>query len=128
MQILFESSEEGDKSGLGWLPGHVRKFNFQSENFSRKLKVPHMGWNSVSINVENKLLRSEETDPRFYFVHSYYAICADEKHVIATCNHGLQFVSAVNSANIWGVQFHPEKSHRFGMKFISNFVELSRDA
>lgn len=125
MQLLFDSSEEGELPGLGWIAGSVKKFEFskQAEN-GRKFHVPHMGWNivkSLRLTTLNKNLGEE---PRFYFVHSYFANCNDKQNVLMTCNYGNQFTCAVNRENIWGVQFHPEKSHKYGIQLMKNFTEL----
>lgn len=120
MQLLFESSEEGSEEGLGWIAGKVRKFDLQS---APELKVPHMGWNQV-IPENHEDLFLEMTDiSRFYFVHSYYVDCTLKENVLATTRYGDNFVSSVRKENIYGAQFHPEKSHKFGMKLLKNFKE-----
>lgn len=119
MQLLLEGSEEGSLQGLGLIPGLCRKFS----SSELKLKVPHMGWNEVSPKINSPLFEGFEEDPRFYFVHSYYADVAD-KNVMGTTTYGLEFVSAINEENIFGVQFHPEKSHKFGMQLMKNFIRL----
>ena len=86
--------------------------------------MPHMGWNGVLANVENKLVSVGETPPRFYFLHSYYFDCEEMVNVTAITNYGFPFASIVSSGNIYGVQFHPEKSHHFGTKLLKNFAEL----
>lgn len=116
MQLLFEKSEEGTLAGLGWIPGEVKKFQLQN------LKVPHMGWNIVRTTQENSLLPITEEEQRFYFVHSYHAHC-DKEYAIGTSQYGYDFVCAVKRDNIFGVQFHPEKSHRFGMELFKRFAE-----
>ncbi len=120
MQLMTKKSEEGRLAGLGWLDAEVRRFHFPELS---NLKIPHMGWNTVSTLRENPLIQLEERQ-RFYFVHSYYVSCADETDVLATCNYGYDFVAAFARDNIFGVQFHPEKSHRFGMALIRQYVEL----
>ncbi len=121
MQLMFESSEEGGSHGLGWISGQVNKFN----NPNRNLRIPHMGWNEVEIaQPENKLLINLPLKPKFYFVHSYYVECNHRDNILLTTQHGLRFTSGVNTKNIWGVQFHPEKSHNYGMKILSNFIEI----
>ena len=117
MQLLFESSEEGEESGLGWISGHVNKFTVAD------LKIPHMGWNIVKSPKVNKLLPFLNEEQRFYFVHSYHVKC-DPTYVIGVTNYGYDFCCAVNKENIFGVQFHPEKSHRFGMELFKRFVGL----
>ena len=124
MQILFKSSEEGTQAGLGWVDGRVVKFKsatLTSEG-SKKLRVPHMGWNNVNPQIKDSLI-SQESDQRFYFVHSYYASSVPQENVLATSSYGLDFVCAVQKDNITGTQFHPEKSHRFGMQLLKKFVE-----
>jgi imidazole glycerol-phosphate synthase subunit HisH len=119
MQLMTKHSEEGHLPGLGWLDAEVRKFRFHKKS---TLKVPHMGWNNVFIQRANPLVHKEERQ-RFYFVHSYHVVCAEEVNVVATCNYGYDFVAAFSRGNIFGVQFHPEKSHRFGMTLLKSFLE-----
>jgi glutamine amidotransferase len=123
MQLLFESSDEGVLPGFGWLKGHVSRFNFDFMTLSNYLRVPHMGWNLVSPTQNSEVFSGFESDPRFYFVHSYHVNCVDSSNAIAYSNYGYDFVCAVNKENIWGVQFHPEKSHRFGIHFFKNFLK-----
>jgi imidazole glycerol-phosphate synthase subunit HisH len=120
MQLMTKQSEEGRLLGLGWLNAEVKRFLFPEPS---NLKVPHMGWNTISILCENPLIQPMERQ-RFYFVHSYYVACSDETDVLATCNYGFDFVAAFARGNIFGVQFHPEKSHRFGMALMRQFVEM----
>ena len=119
MQLLTQKSEEGIKPGLGWIDGETLKFNFNNNN---ELKIPHMGWNYVNVKKENPLININEKN-RFYFVHSYYVKCKEEQS-IATTQYGFDFTCMVKKENIFGAQFHPEKSLRFGMKFLENFVKL----
>ena len=121
-QLLTRKSEEGTLPGLGWIDAETLRFQFPDG--SNHLKIPHMGWNEISIQRENSLLCGFEDKPRFYFVHSYYLKCNNVDDVIATSFHGIEFTAAVNKDNIWGTQFHPEKSHAFGMKVMRNFCEL----
>jgi glutamine amidotransferase len=121
MQLMGAQSEEGSLPGLGWLDADVRKFGFSSES---KLKIPHMGWNTVDIAKPNPLLDSTMGGQRFYFVHSYHVVCNNSTDVLATAFHGIRFCAAFQKDNIFGVQFHPEKSHRFGMALIKRFLEL----
>lgn len=121
MQLMARQSEEGSLPGLGWLDADVRKFRFPDES---KLKVPHMGWNSVDTAKANPLLDSTEGEQRFYFVHSYYVVCRHSVDILATASHGIHFCAAFQKDNIFGVQFHPEKSHRFGMALMKRFLEL----
>lgn len=122
MQVLASGSEEGQREGLGLVPGHVRRFRFEGEN--AHLKVPHMGWNRVAPRHAHQLARGLETGARFYFVHSYHFGCAEADDVLFHTHYGFDFASAVQRGNVMGVQFHPEKSHRFGLQLIQNFVEL----
>ena len=121
-QLLFQSSEEGESPGLGWIEGQVKKFDF-GDNPS-KLKIPHMGWNHVESINDNPLLQGFEELPRFYFVHSYYVQCARQEDVAGMTDYGCKFTSAVCCDNVMGTQFHPEKSHRFGLHLIKNFASI----
>lgn len=122
MQILSEGSEEGNLKGLGWIKGNVRKFN--KELLSHKPKTPHLGWNSVKINKASSILNFINPDDGFYFIHSYYFECFDSKDILAESFYGADFTCAVNKDNIFGVQFHPEKSHQNGITLLKNFAEL----
>jgi glutamine amidotransferase len=122
MQILASSSEEGRLPGLGWIPGRVR--SFRSEQRSSALPTPHMGWNDVQPCAGSTLFKGLEDDARFYFLHSYYFECSDLKNVAATADFGFQFDCAVQNENVFGVQFHPEKSHHWGAALLKNFAEL----
>lgn len=122
MQLMCKSSEEGQEAGLGWIDASVRRFEFQGD--LSRLKVPHMGWNAVSVVGENSLVTSEALERRFYFVHSYYVECANKSDEMFVCNYGRDFVAGFHRENIWGVQFHPEKSHRFGMELFKQFLEV----
>lgn len=122
MQILANSSEEGVLDGLGWIAGEVKKFNIA--NFTQKTHLPHMGWNDVVPVKRSKLFVDLENNPLFYFLHSYYFSCSNEKDVLAVTDYGGNFTSAVNSDNVFGVQFHPEKSHQWGIQLLKSFGEL----
>lgn len=122
MQMLAAGSDEGRRAGLGWIDGHVRSFG--SWEAARALPSPHMGWNDVRPVGESRLFRGLETDARFYFLHSYYFECARPEHTLALAEYGGEFSCAVNSGNIFGVQFHPEKSHHYGTQVLKNFAEL----
>ena len=122
MQLLTKSSEEGKLGGLGFIDGETVRFKFNGEN--SKLKIPHMGWNTVEIKKKNNLFRDMYPEPRFYFVHSYHIVCHDDKDLSCATRYGYEFGSAIEKNNIFGVQFHPEKSHKFGMKLLKNFTEL----
>lgn len=119
MQLMCCSSEEGTQAGLGFLDARVRRFDFQGD---RRLKVPHMGWRELEIARPSPLLNGLEAESRFYFVHSYFVDCANDSDVLARSSYGLPFVSAFERDNVRGVQFHPEKSHRFGIRLFQNFV------
>lgn len=121
MQLLADESEEGCLAGLGLIPGRVRRFFFENE--SAKLKIPHMGWNAVTPVRAHPLVEGLDEGARFYFVHSYHIVCNDED-VLLTSTHGYRFVSGIQRGSVMGVQFHPEKSHRFGMQLFRNFVGL----
>jgi len=121
MQLLANGSEEGVLPGLGLIPGKVKQFVLSSG-----YKVPHMGWNTVDYEQESPLFEGFERfeEARFYFVHSYHFVCDDERHILGRTDYGAAFTSAVQSAQVYGVQFHPEKSHKFGMQLLKNFIEL----
>jgi len=121
MQLLFDTSEEGVSNGLGWVSGSVTKFSFDNNS---TLKTPHMGWNTVSVKKDSILANIRDEKLRFYFVHSYHVNCTNKDNILMTTNHGNTFVSAVQNDNIFGAQFHPEKSHRFGMDLLSNFIKI----
>lgn len=122
MQILAAASDEGNLPGLGWIPGRVSAF--RSNEQSASLSVPHMGWNDVQPARHQPLFVGLENDARFYFLHSYYFKCDNSWHVAATSSYGSDFSCAVSADNVHGVQFHPEKSHYFGIRLLKNFVEL----
>ena len=122
MQLFFNDSEEGKLSGLGWVDGSVKKIKI-SEN--KAIKIPHMGWNNISIKRNNSLIQNNTTvQNRFYFVHSYYANCNDYDDIVATTFHGSEITAAIIKNNIYGVQFHPEKSHKFGLNLLKNFLNI----
>jgi len=119
MQLLAKSSEEGKKGGLGWLDAKVLRFNIDVPS-----KVPHMGWNLISQQKESELFNDMYSEPRFYFVHTFYFSCNNSNDILTSTDYGGKFTSAVKKDNIYGVQFHPEKSHKFGMKLLENFVKI----
>lgn len=119
MQLLGRMSEEGKKKGLELIPFDNVKFNFSSDC---KLKIPHMGWDVVKFKHNALLIDEIKGKQRYYFVHSYHAVCDDLANVLMSCDYGYEFAAAVFKDNIYGVQFHPEKSHDFGMKIFENFV------
>ena len=120
MQLLANSSEEGTLEGLGLIPGQVRRFRFEGEAAS--LKIPHMGWNRATPTRDHPLSDGLGADARFYFVHSYYFDCENPDNALLRSFYGVPFTSGVQRGNVMGVQFHPEKSHRYGMQLIKNFV------
>lgn len=121
MQLLCRGSEEGETEGLGLIDADVWRFQFSED---QKLKVPHMGWNLVSTNKLNPLLSANDDVQRFYFVHSYKVVPDQFDITIGSTNYGGDFCAAFQKDMIFGVQFHPEKSHRFGMTLMRRFVEL----
>ena len=122
MQMLAQSSDEGELPGLGWIPGIVRQFSV--EGAEAKIRLPHMGWNNFSVNRDTKLLRGLDMEAWFYYLHSYYFVCSESADELASCDYGIKFSCAVKRENIYGVQFHPEKSHDYGAKLLRNFAEI----
>jgi len=122
MQLMTKKSEEGAMAGLGWIDADIIRFKFNKQQ--KTLKVPHMGWNYIKVVKENAIFKEVDENTRFYFVHSYHVICNKNEDILATTLYGYEFVSAINKDNIFGVQFHPEKSHKFGMKLLKKFLEL----
>lgn len=122
MQILAESSEEGTLRGLGYIKGKVKKIDIAS--LKHKPKLPHLGWNTIAINKENVLLNNIDPDLGFYFLHSYYFECEDENDILTTTSYGKEFASSVVHENVYGIQFHPEKSHQNGITLLHNFAKL----
>ncbi|MHB8893774.1 MAG: imidazole glycerol phosphate synthase subunit HisH [Candidatus Geothermincolia bacterium] len=119
MQLMTRSSEEGARSGMGWVAARTKKFRFTAE---REERVPHMGWNDVRYTKESKLLQGISGEARYYFVHSYHVVCEDPSDVLATCDYGYPFTAAFEHGHIVGVQFHPEKSHKYGLQLLTSFV------
>lgn len=118
MQLMTTYSQEGECAGLGWIEAETNKFQFGDGT-----KVPHMGWDYIIPKKESSVLCNLDWNSRFYFVHSYYVKCHNRNHCIATTNYGFEFDSIVGKKHIVGMQFHPEKSHRFGMQLMKNFLE-----
>lgn len=119
MQMLANGSDEGTAAGLGWIDGQVRSLN---SRLNAPLPMPHMGWNDVEPRGDGHLFRGLD-DARFYFLHSYYFDCSDLQDVAAASHYGLNFACAVARRNVFGVQFHPEKSHHWGAAVLKNFAE-----
>lgn len=119
MQLMTKNSAEGNVEGLGWVDAQTSRFNFENQN----LKIPHMGWNQINVKKNTPMSNSIKGDDLFYFVHSYFVSCNQEKDVLFLSNYGNPFVSGFEKDNIVGVQFHPEKSHRSGMRLIQNFSD-----
>ncbi|MDR6786144.1 glutamine amidotransferase [Pedobacter africanus] len=122
MQILANGSEEGQLSGLGWINGYVKKID--KELLVQKPKVPHLGWNSLEFSDDLPLYKGVDKEEGFYFLHSYYFECEEESNIMSKTFYGTSFASSVNKNNIYGVQFHPEKSHHNGVKLLQNFAKL----
>lgn len=120
MQLLCRNSEEGDISGLGLIDADVERFRSTSAS---NLKIPHMGWNTVDVARSNALLPADDEEQRFYFVHSYKVVPDDPAIIIGSADYGGVFCAAYQNNNIFGVQFHPEKSHRFGLNLMRRFLE-----
>lgn len=119
MQLLAKHSEEGDSEGLGWIDASIKKFEIEDK---LRWKVPQMGWNSIDIKRSNLLLDDIEQGELFYFVHSFYMTCEESEDILASTNYSGDFTSIVQKDNIFGTQFHPEKSHDQGLRLIANFV------
>lgn len=122
MQIMAESSEEGTLDGLGWIKGRVKKFDISW--FKQKPYLPHMGWNTIIPKTGHPIFSNLDAEQDFYFVHSYYFECADASNNLATSDYGIEFSSAIYNNNIYGMQFHPEKSHTNGIQLLANFAKL----
>jgi glutamine amidotransferase len=121
MQLLAQSSEDGGGPGLGWIAGHVRKFD--RSRFTGVGRLPHMGWNTVAMTRDNGLLRGIDLSRGFYFLHSYYFSCDEPADELARTDYGGEYACAVNRGNVYGVQFHPEKSHQAGIQLLKNFAD-----
>jgi imidazole glycerol-phosphate synthase subunit HisH len=122
MQMLARSSEEGNQNGLGWIDAAVRLFD--ESRFVGPTHLPHMGWNDVAPTGSDPLFAGLQEDARFYFLHSYYFAPHQPTDVLATTEYGGEFCCAVRHGNVIGVQFHPEKSHQWGIRLLKNFAEL----
>jgi glutamine amidotransferase len=120
MQLLTKHSEEGDLVGLGFIDARTKKFELEN----RELKVPHMGWNTALFKKDSPVNVGIIGDPRYYFVHSYYVECSNKDDILCTTHYGQDFVSGFQRDNVFGLQFHPEKSHKFGMELLANFCKI----
>lgn len=120
MQLMTKESEEGSMKGLGWIDAKTKRFDFSYES---RLKIPHMGWNTISIEKEHSLFHDVPEKNRYYFAHSYHVICNNNEDILTRTVYGDPFISSIQHENIMAVQFHPEKSHRFGYTLLKNFVE-----
>lgn len=121
IQLFTKKSEEGTLPGLGWIDAETIRFRFDRK---QNLKIPHMGWNTVKILKARPLFENMYAGARFYFVHSYHLVCKNKQDAATTTGYGYDFVSSVAKGNIYGTQFHPEKSHKFGMKLLENFSKV----
>ncbi|HOV11710.1 MAG TPA: imidazole glycerol phosphate synthase subunit HisH [Bacteroidales bacterium] len=121
MQLMAKSSEEGVLPGLGWIDAVCKKFRFDEKN--SKLCIPHMGWNDVIVKNKEGVFRNMYDDASFYFVHSYYVECRHPEDIAATTMYGIEFTSGLQRGNMVATQFHPEKSHKYGLLLMKNFVE-----
>lgn len=122
MQLMTHKSEEGQLAGLGWIGAETARFKF--EGGQAHLKIPHMGWNTLNIERPHPLVSELGAEARFYFVHTYHVICDDPVDIVASAEYGYAFPAVLSRGNIMGAQFHPEKSHKFGMRLLRNFAEL----
>ena len=119
MQMMTNGSEEGNKPGLGWIDAETLRFNFDP---SCRMRIPHMGWNVTMVKKPNILFDAHAREERFYFVHSYHVACNDKRDILTETTYGIVFASSFQKDNIVGVQFHPEKSHRFGYQLLKRFA------
>ena len=122
MQLFAKGSEEGTKAGLGWVDAYTKRFSFDGISSERPLRVPHMGWNKVRPSKSSNLIKGLEKDARFYFVHSYHVALCNKADELLQTQYGYPFTASFEHKNIIGVQFHPEKSHSFGIRLFENFI------
>lgn len=126
MQLMASSSEEGEEPGFNWIPGHLTKIS-PVNSTGERIRVPHMGWN-IPVDTKNMVLYDNMGDePRFYFDHSYCFMPENEANYCGRIDYGRNFAAGIRQGNIFGVQFHPEKSHRFGLAMFKNFVNFAKD-
>jgi glutamine amidotransferase len=121
-QLMTKSSEEGILSGLGWLDATVKKFD--KKKLPPTCKIPHMGWNSIKLLKDSSLFMNINENPRYYFVHSFHFDSLDTEIGLSETYYGYNFLSSLEKNNIFAVQFHPEKSHKYGLKLMQNFINL----
>jgi glutamine amidotransferase len=124
LQLMTKGSEEGQLAGLGWFDAETIRFKFDDTH--AHFKVPHMGWNTVQVRREHPLVADWDGESRFYFIHSYHVVAKEMDSVLAETEYGVIIHSILGRGNIMGVQFHPEKSHRYGMRLLKNFAENVR--
>lgn len=122
LQMMAAKSDEGVLPGLGWIDANVKLFDVTKINF--KTHLPHMGWNDITPVKENLIFKNLEKNSKFYFLHSFYFECNNDEDIIAVSDYGIKFTCAINKGNIYGTQFHPEKSHNFGIQLLKNFATL----
>ena len=122
MQMMGNNSDEGNLEGLKWIDATIRKFD--EATIQQRTKLPHMGWNDVLPRSNHPLFQGLEEDAIFYFLHSFYFECNNVDDSIATSNYGINFTSAANHNNVYGIQFHPEKSHNYGQQLLHNFAKI----
>lgn len=122
MQMMGRRSDEGALPGLGWIPGEV--YRFDAASFNDRTRLPHMGWNDVEPRADARLFKGLEHDARFYFLHSYYFAPDDQANMLATTSYHGRFAASIAAGSVYGVQFHPEKSHGWGVQLLRNFAEL----
>lgn len=124
LQMMFRGSEEGQEKGLSWISGDVVRFD--RAKMTAPLKIPHMGWSAIESREDFSLLKNID-NPRFYFVHSYHAVCDDAGDIGATAHYGYEFCCGISRKKLYAAQFHPEKSHRYGMAVLRNFANMAGD-
>lgn len=124
MQMMAKRSDEGELAGLGWIDAEVKKFDPDLTMGKMQLPLPHMGWNDIEKSGNSPILEGLDHSSRFYFLHSYYFVCNNPNDIIAQTNYGGIYTSAANHENVYGIQFHPEKSHKYGIQLLKNFAEL----
>ena len=123
MQLFSAKSEEGNSKGLGWIDAETIKIKFEGND--KRLKIPHMGWNTLNLRRKSQLLKGITNEDSFYFVHSFHVVSNMQSNIIANTSYGYNFASVIQKDNIYGTQFHPEKSHESGLKILRNFLELT---